>query len=160
MDSNFSNPNIAAFLKKNHIAVLATANKETAVPSAATIYYATDSQMNIFFITKEKTIKHINLFSNPQASIAVYEADTQTTAQISGPVSVVSDPNMLEKALKIMSKYSMQTAQTEETPLSKLEAGQNILYKLWPQTIRLGEYKYGPRNQIFDTATPAEEDLE
>lgn len=40
--SNFKNPNIANFLKRNHIAVLATANKETGQPYATTIYYATD----------------------------------------------------------------------------------------------------------------------
>lgn len=158
--SNFKNPNIAAFLKRNHIAVLATANKETAAPHAATIYYATDSQMNIFFVTKEGTTKSKNIVSNPQAAIAIYEATTQTGAQITGSVSRVEDSAMLEKALRIMARYSYQTAQTEETPISKLKAGSYILYKIWPQTIRLGEFKYGPRSQIFDTATPAEESLD
>ncbi len=158
--SNFKNPNIANFLKRNHIAVLATANKETAQPHATAIYYATDSQMNLFFVTKEKTTKNKNLIQNPKAAVAIYEAETQTTIQITGPVSRIEDQTMLEKSLLIMSKYSKQTAQTEETPLSKLDAGEYILYKLWPQTIRMGEYKYGPRNQIFDTATPAEESLE
>jgi general stress protein 26 len=159
MDSNFKNPNIESFLKRNHIAVLATADKTSAAPYASTIYFATDSQMNIFFVTKAKTLKSKNLASNPQASIAVYEANTQTTVQITGPVTVIEDRSMLEKALKIMADYSYQTAQTEETPISKLYAGDNILYKLWPQTIRMGEFKYGPSSQIFDTATPAEENL-
>lgn len=159
MDSNFKNPNIESFLKRNHIAVLATADKSTATPYASTIYFATDSQMNIFFVTKAKTLKSKNLISNPQASIAIYEANTQSTAQISGPVTVIDDKTMLDKALKLMAKYSEQTAQTEETPISKLYAGSYLLYKLWPQTIRLGEFKYGPRSQIFDTATPAEETL-
>jgi hypothetical protein len=31
---------------------------------------------------------------------------------------------------------------------------------LTPQAIRLGDYKYGAKNFIFDVATPAEESLE
>jgi general stress protein 26 len=158
-ESNFRNPNIAEFLKNNHIAVLATADK-AAEPHAATIFYATDSQMNIFFITKVKTKKSKNLEENPKASLAIHEASTQKTLQISGPVTVVNDPQIMAKALRLMSKYSKQTGGTEETPVSKLYAGDYILYKVWPQFIRLGEYKYGPHDQLFDTATPAEESLE
>ncbi|MBX4199281.1 pyridoxamine 5'-phosphate oxidase family protein [Candidatus Saccharibacteria bacterium] len=158
--SNFKNPNIASFLKRNHIAVIATANKETGAPHAAAVYYATDSQMNIFFVTKEDTTKSKNLTANPQVALAIYEAAVQATAQITGTVTRVEDPVMLQKALRIMSKHARETAKTDEAPYSKLNAGQYVLYKIWPQTIRLGEYKYGPHNQIFDIATPAEESLE
>lgn len=158
--SNFKNPNIANFLKRNHIAVLATADKQTAEPHAATIYYGTDSQMNILFLTKEKTKKNLNIVSNPQVAIAIYEADTQITAQISGPVERIDDQTLKDKAIRVMAKYSLATAHTDQTPLSKLSAGDYVLYKLWPQTIKLGEYKYGPRSQIFDIATPSEESLE
>jgi len=153
------NPNIASFLKRNHVAVLATASK-TAEPYAATIYFETDSKMNVFFVTKQKTLKAQNLAENPRASVAVYDASTQSTAQITGHVTVVDDPEMMAKALRIMSRHSQETAGTEETPISKLDAGDYVLYKLWPQTIRLGEFKYGPHSQIFDIATPAEESLE
>jgi uncharacterized protein YhbP (UPF0306 family) len=158
--SNFKNPHIAGFLKRNHIAVLATADKTSGTPHAAVVFYATDSQMNLFIIKKDGTAKSKNLGSNPQAAMAIYEADTQTTAQINALVSRVEDPRMMKKALGIMAKYSKQTANTEETPISKLEAGNYVLYKFWPQSIRLGEYKYGVRNEIFDIATPAEESLE
>lgn len=158
--SNFKNPNIASFLKRNRIAVIATANKDTSAPHAAAVYYATDSQMNIFFVTKENTVKSKNLEANPQIALAIYEAPIQATAQITGTASRVNDPAMLQKALRIMAKHSRESAKTDETPISKLNAGQYVLYKIWPQTIRLGEYKYGPHNQIFDTATPAEESLE
>jgi len=157
--TNSQNPNIADFLKRNHIAVLATANK-SGEPYATTIYFETDSKMNVFFVTKEKTQKNRNLVENPRAAIAVYEADSQATAQITGRVTRVEDSEMLAKALRIMSRHSKETSEVEETPISKLDAGDYILYKLWPQTIRLGEYKYGPHSQIFDMATSAEESLD
>jgi nitroimidazol reductase NimA-like FMN-containing flavoprotein (pyridoxamine 5'-phosphate oxidase superfamily) len=153
-------PEITSFLKRNHVGVLATSNKETGTPHAATIFYATDSQTNLYFLTKEDTAKSKNLTTNPRAAIVVYEAEMLRTAQISGSVSKVDDPAMMEKALRIMAKFSKQTAQTDQTPISKLDAGEYILYRLTPQSIRLGDYKYGSRNFIFEIATPAEESLD
>lgn len=159
-NSNFDNPDIANFLKHHHVAVLGTANKQTAMPHAAAVYYATDSKMNIFFVTKEGTVKSKNLDSNPQAAIAIYERENQRTLQTSGPVSRVDDPVMMEKALRIMAKYSKETADTEVTPISKIQAGDYVLYKLSPQSYRLADYKYGVRNYIFDTATAPGESLD
>jgi len=156
----YENPNITNFLKANHIAVLATADKTSAAPHAATIFYATDSKMNIFFVTKENTAKNRNLTGNPQAAIAIYDGAKQETAQIFGPVSKVDDPAMMGKALRIMTKYSVATSGSEEIPISKIDAGQYVLYKLSPQSIRLAEYKYGPKNDIFDVAVPPGESLE
>jgi len=157
--TKFQNPNIYAFMKKNHIAVLATATKD-GKPYAATVYYATDSKLNVFFVTKDRTQKSRILTENPRAAVVVYEADTQTTVQISGNVSVVDNPEMLAKALRMMSGYSKETAGTEETPIEKLNSGNYLLYKISPESIRMGEFKYGPRNQLFDVGLPAEDSLE
>jgi nitroimidazol reductase NimA-like FMN-containing flavoprotein (pyridoxamine 5'-phosphate oxidase superfamily) len=160
MSEASANPHITEFLKRNHIAVLATASKVTAHPHAATIFYAIDSHLNIYFLTKEKTTKSHNLSANPWAALVVYEADTQRTAQITGTVDKVEDKEMMERAKPLMAKFSKQTSGTDETPISKLEAGEYVLYKLTPQSIRLGEYRYGTRADLFDIATPAEESLE
>ena len=154
------NPHIADFLKRNHIGVLATADKKTASPHAAAVYYAIDSQLNIYFLTKDKTAKSRNLDMNPSAAMAIYEADAQRTAQISGIVNRVDSQEVMERAKPLMSLFSSQTAGTAETPISKLAAGEYVLYRLVPQFIRLGEYKYGVHNDLFDIATPAEESLE
>jgi len=154
------NPHIAEFLKRNHVGVLATADKQTAAPHAATVYYATDSHLNIYILTKVQTTKSYNLELNPRAAFAVYEADSQRTAQISGLANRVQDADMLKRALPLMAKFSKQTAGTTETPISKLAGGEYVLYQLVPQSIRLGEYKYGVNNEMFDIATPAEESLE
>jgi len=146
------NPDIVSFLKNNHIAVLATANKMTAVPHAAAIYYGTNSKLDVFFLSKESTTKSKNLADNPQATIVIYEATTQKTAQIYGPVEIVDDSNMMERVKSLMSKYSEETAGTSEIPLSKIDGGEYVLYKLTPQSVRLGEYKYGPKGDIFQTA--------
>jgi general stress protein 26 len=154
------NPHISEFLHKNHIGVLATADKTTVVPHAAAVYYATDSHLNIYFLTKDKTAKSQNLDNNNQAAMAIYEADTQRTAQIDGTVSRVTDKDMMERAKPLMSRFSKQGSGSEETPISKLDAGEYVLYELVPQSIRLAEYRYGVHNSLFDIATPAQESLE
>ena len=148
------------FLKRNHIAVIASANKEGARPHAAVVFYATDSKMNLYFLTKKDTTKSRNIETNPQASAVIFEPELLRTAQIYGSISRVEDQSMMDKAKRIMAKYASQTAGTGITPISKLNAGEEILYRLTPQSIRLGDYKYGADNYIFDIATPAAESLE
>ena len=157
---DLQNPHISGFLRRNHIAVLATASPQSAEPHAAVVYYATDSHMNIYFVTKENTTKSRNLTANPQAAIVVYESDSQRTAQISGQVERVNDKDMMERALKLMSKFSSQTAGTEQTPISRLDAGKYILYRISPQAVRLAEYRYGTKDEMFDVAVPDEESLD
>jgi uncharacterized protein YhbP (UPF0306 family) len=152
-------PDVVAFLKSNHVAVLATASPQSAEPHAAAIFYTTDSHMNIYFLTKEQTAKSKNLEANPQAAVVIYEPSTLKTAQITGRAGRVQNEEMMQKALGLMSKFSQQVAGTSTTPISKLDAGGYILYQLVPQSIRLGDYKYGQRSTIFDVAAPAEESL-
>lgn len=153
-------PDIVAFLNNNHIAVLATASPQSGSPHAATVFYTTDSSMNIYFLTKQDTTKSKNLQANPQAALVVYDAPTLRTAQITAQAEPIKNPAIAQKALGIMSKYSRQTAGTSQPPIAKLDAGDYILYKLVPQTIRLADYKYGAKSTIFNIATPAEESLD
>lgn len=154
------NPNINAFLHSNRVAVLATADKQTSTPHAAAVYYATDSHLNIYFLTKSNTLKNKNLEVNPRAAMVIYEQNSQRTAQIHGQIYKVTEPKMMEKAKVLMSRFAEQTAGTKLTPIEKLNAGEYILYRLEPQSIRLGDYKYGTPTTMFDLATPAEESLE
>ena len=153
-------PSITDFLKRNKVAVLATANKDDARPHAAAVFYDTDSHSNIFFLTKENTTKSKNLQDNPLAAMVIFEARGLKTAQIIGAVTRIDDEAMVQKAQRIMSRFSAEISGNSETPISKLDAGLYVLYMLTPQSIRLGDYKYGRRNYIFDTATPAEESLD
>jgi hypothetical protein len=92
--------------------------------------------------------------------LAIYDAPLQKTAQVMGTVTKVNNDEMMQKALRIMSRHSKEATGKEETPIPKLNAGNNVLYMLTPQFIRLADYKYGANNQIFEVATPVEESLE
>ena len=154
------NPAIADFLSRNHVAVLATAYEKTAVPHAAAIYYTVTSKLDLFFVTKKDTTKSRNLRSNPIAALVIYESSSQTTAQVNGTVQAIDDPEKLKDALAIMAKFSQETAGTPVTPISRLDAGDYVLYELTPQNIRLAGYKYNLKDKIFDVADSIEESIE
>ncbi|HSX18221.1 MAG TPA: pyridoxamine 5'-phosphate oxidase family protein [Candidatus Saccharimonadales bacterium] len=162
MQSSLSakNPEIAEFLARNHIAVLATVGKQSETPHAAVIYYTTTSKLNIFFVTKIGTQKSRNLESNPLAALVVYDPSAQKTIQFNGTAKRIDDPNRLQTALEIMAKYSEETANTKTLPISRLDAGDYVLYKVTPQNIRMGEYRYATDDHIFSTAVPELESLE
>lgn len=159
MLSNISR-DVTDFLKANHVAVLATANGQLATPHAAAVFYATDSHMNLYFLTKEQTAKSQNIQSNPQVALVIFDTPMLKTAQITGKAMVVQDDDMMQRALELMNKFAERLADSKATPLSKLDAGGYILYKVVPQSIRLWDYKYGTPSTLFDIATPAEESLE
>src|SRR6266496_4823848 len=81
---------VGDFLKKHKVGVLATVSPE-GDPYAAAIYYTVDSALNVSFLTKTGTKKADNLEHNNHAMLVVYEADSQTTVQVTGSVSKITD---------------------------------------------------------------------
>ena len=150
------NPKITNFLERNHTAVLATANKETGQPHAAVVYYTISSKLHLYFVTKRDTAKSRNLEANPQVAMVIYEADTQSSVQLYGQATAIEDPQKLQSALAMMAGHAKATAQTESLPISKLNAGDHVLYQVVPRNIRLAEYKYGAGDNIFEVVVPNE----
>ena len=151
-------PDIAEFLKNSHVMVLATASAN-GIPHAASVFYATDTQMNIYFLTKDQTTKSRNIIANPQVAAVVYDAEMLRTTQITGNAKKVEDPQMMQKAQEVMERFAKQIAGAPP-PVTKLDAGEYILYRITPQSIRLADYKYGSGDTMFEVAAPAEESLE
>ena len=130
---------IAELLNRHHIGILCTASKD-GTPHAATIYFFTDDDFNIYFITKEKTTKHSNLVQNPKAALAIFEAATQTTLQLTGTVTPIDDLDQLHEMYRRIVGITLQTTYKQTPPFSKLEAGSEKAYCLKPDRVRLAQY--------------------
>jgi general stress protein 26 len=87
---------IAELLQEKGVGVLATASA-TGQPHAATIYFTTDEDLNIYFITKHETQKYQNLKDNARAALAVFEEKSQSTVQVVGAVSEIKDADLANK---------------------------------------------------------------
>lgn len=131
--------NISEFIKKHPAGVLATANTSGS-PHAACVYFVTDHDLNIFFVTKEETTKHKNLQQNPLASLAIYDEQAQTTLQANGRAEVIEDMELFSELFNKILDISVEGSGVSRPPVSKLFAGNYFMYKLTPHTLRLAEY--------------------
>lgn len=155
------NPKIYHFLQTHQLGILATADKE-GVPHAATIYFLVEPDFSIRFITKQQTTKHRNLQANPQAALAVYEAVSQITVQLSGPVEEVSDVDELEHIVGEVVEIAASSSEGHRPPISKLDAGKYVAYRLRPSSVRMAEFvraEYPPVDEIFEVVTAPPDNL-
>jgi len=144
---------ILDFLKKHEIGVLATVDPN-GEPSAATIYFTVDDNLNISFLTKTGTKKHDNLKRHNHAMLVVSEAQTQTTVQIKGIATEVTDAAEADKVFRAILRVAMATSDAGMLPISKLQAGGYVVYQIKPKEIRMAVYirpDPGDYSTIFET---------
>lgn len=149
-----SREHIITFLHDHGIGVLATADK-TGAPYASTIYLTHDNDLNIYFLTKTNTQKARNLQHNPQAAIAVYEAEAQKTLQITGQVQELTDGKLEDEVFRRILHIVIDTSNEGIPPIARLKAGSYVIYKLVPVSMRLASFSPpapGRLHEIFEIA--------
>lgn len=134
-----SNQRIYDFLKMHPIGVLATVDPN-GNPHAAAIYYAINDEFTVTFMTKRDTKKHDNLLHNNHVMLVVFEAFTQTTAQIIGIAKDISDTSEAEAVYKNMVQAAERTSDSGVPPISKLYAGNYVAYQIEPVQIRMAMF--------------------
>lgn len=145
---------IRNLLEQKGVGVLATADS-AGEPHAATIYFTFDEDFNIYFVTKAKTQKCQNLQANARAALAVFDEVSQSTAQISGVVSEVQDMTTANKVFTDVLRITLASSDTSVPPVTKLEAGQYVVFKMTPGSARLAAYirpDASSYDQIFEFA--------
>lgn len=143
------------FLEEHPVATLATAD-ENAIPQASTIYFVLDDDFNFYFITKEETQKFKNLIANKHAALAIHEVASQRTVQVTGTAVLVKE---VDKFLDIFDKIvaiSAGETNSDRPPVSKLFAGDYVLFRLTPSSVRLAEYTNPDRGKLslFEVIKP------
>lgn len=141
------NPKIRDFLNRNHLGILATSTLN-GEPHAATIYFLTDEDFNFYFLSKEETTKSRNLEQNPHAALAVYEAEMQTTLQITGLATKIDDPTRVQEIFTGVLEIAKDTSMSSIPPISQVNAGGYVAYHLRPKVLRLAEYVKAQHNTV------------
>jgi general stress protein 26 len=145
-----------AFLKTHSVGVLATVDPE-GNPHAAAIYYAVDNHQNVSFLTKVGTKKADNLRHHNHAVLVVYDAKTQTTVQVTGTTAEIADQLELNRLFEHVISASQHTSGAKVMPLTKLNAGDYVGYKLTPVQVRTAVFTHsssGGYEDIFATTVP------
>jgi nitroimidazol reductase NimA-like FMN-containing flavoprotein (pyridoxamine 5'-phosphate oxidase superfamily) len=152
--SSETNRKIYNFLAAHRSGVLATNGPDYA-PQASVIYYDVEKDLTIRFLTKKFTKKSANLQLNPLAALVVYDEPTQTTVQISGEVSDISDMDEVSDVFRKVLRASLHTSSSNVPPISKLNAGEYIVYELVPNDVKMASFlppKTGGHEDLFQSA--------
>lgn len=92
---------VADFLKKEYLGTVSTVNVE-GKPNAATIYFLTDEDFNIFFLTKKNSHKCKNIETQNEVVLTITDPGKKETLSIHGKASI--EPNN-SKMIKKMTTF-------------------------------------------------------
>lgn len=140
---------IFSFLQLNPIGVLSSVTPD-GNPHGAAIYFSVDKRFNVFFITKNGTRKHDNLQHNDHVMLTVFEPITQTTAQITGTATALTEPAAIAAVAGEVLEVSLKTSSAGPPPIAKLQAGSYVAYTITPVQIRMATYGDPGRGNYSD----------
>jgi general stress protein 26 len=149
-----SGPNIKMydFLRANPVGVLATVDPQ-GDPYAAVIYYSVNKDFDVTFTTKRNTKKNDDIQHNDHVQLTVYEAASQTMAQLTGIAKEITDALEAQEAFRATVQASLRTSLAGLPPVSKLQAGYYIAYKIHPKQLRMAVFSRptSELDEIFQT---------
>jgi general stress protein 26 len=130
---------ITDFLDSHPVAVIATVD-ENGDPNASPIYFAVSSDLTIAFTTKRDTNKHNNITRHSQVMLAVYDAESQTSVQLSGQAIEETNPENAQTIYHGTLQAAKQTSEDNVPPIAKIAAGSYVAYTVSPDNIWMSEY--------------------
>jgi len=140
---NDSIATLSHYINEHPLAVLSTINSDGS-PHGTTLYAGSDPELNIFFMTKRQTLKSDNISANPHVALTFSGEDHQTTLQVSGTASEVTVPDEGATAFQVLGSLR-HGSEDFRLPISKIEAGPYIVYKVAVTHAVLVEYEQGNR---------------
>lgn len=137
---------IIEFLKGHYTGVLATVSRHHK-PNATAIYYYVDDSGEISFLTKRLTRKVEDLQMNNCVMLVVYDESEQTVVQIDGIASEITDEKEAHQAFRNTLRASLHTAESAVPPVTKLDAGDYVAFKIDPTEMHIAVYDHHSRGE-------------
>ena len=129
---------IVEFIKVHPLGVLGTVSV-TGEPFGAAVYFGTDDELNLYFITKSETQKNKNIVENTLVSMTFADEASEQTVEAGGEVSVIMNNEQRHEAIAALSQVK-HASNDWLPPLPKIDAGYYIVYKVTPSYARLISY--------------------
>ena len=129
------------FLQNHPAGVLATVDPN-GDPHAAVIYYSTDESLTVTFLTKDGTKKSDNLAHYNHAMLTVFDEKLQTTVQVTGIVTKITSDTEISQLFRSMLRASLHHGRSAVPPITRLQKGQFVGYRLKPVQVRLSAYAH------------------
>nr|ALS89070.1 Rv1155_F420: PPOX class probable F420-dependent [uncultured bacterium] len=128
------------FLSSHEVAVLSTTDRTGSI-QGVTIYYFLGTNNKIYIMTKTDTAKAHNMLANHQVALTIFEAEEAKTAQIQGYAEIEADPATKQAVFDQLLRPRKYGGETRMPPLSQLEAGGFIAFRITPITVKYTDYK-------------------
>jgi pyridoxine/pyridoxamine 5'-phosphate oxidase len=142
------------FLQTHPAGVLATVGPN-GEPHGAVIYFGVNPSLIITFLTKHATRKSSNLAVHNHAMLTVFDEKLQSSIQISGIVSAVTNETELSTVYRDTLRASLHHGKSAVPPVMKIPGG-FIAYRLTPVQVRISSYLHtylrndGDIQQVID----------
>lgn len=149
------------YLCANPLGVLSTTDSD-GKPHGSVVYFCVNRDFRLFFLTRTETRKYDNLKHNDHLAITVFEPHSQSTAQVIGNADELAGDDALSEVMAAISDASIKMSGTGELPISKLEAGEYVAFRVTPSQIRLAVYArpdIGRYEDIFESLESFDLDL-
>lgn len=138
MTYNNTLEHIRGFVGSHYQLVIGTYDNE---PWCATLYYAADDDLNIYFLTSPSTIHASHIANNPRVSVSIADSPQEPNSkkkglQMFGLCELLTDDSDIETAIKFWTKKL-----NVENPNYSLEGIKNDMisgrmYKIKPKKIK------------------------
>lgn len=140
--------NFFEFVNSKQTAVIATISN-TGKPSAATIYFLMDEDMNLYFMTKKFARKFENLQFDHEVALVIGIDNEPATVQIEGVASQIIEEKEVEQRLKQLQHKFFKNEYV--APLFQLSSDNHdiVIYKVTPKWIRWLDLRGDKRDGEF-----------
>jgi len=141
------------FLKEKPVGVLSTVTPN-GDPHGVVIYFDIGKDFVVSFLTRAQTRKHDNIKHNNHVMLTVFEPQTQAVVQLTGEAIQVADNYEVNGIAGAILSASLRTSDAGLPPVSKLEAGPFVAYRIIPKQARMAVYARpdsGEYTNIFES---------
>jgi len=130
---------VKQFLSEQPVGVLSTVTSKGR-PHSAVIYFNVNDDLSVSFLTKNDTLKNHNIKRNNHVMLVSYEPESQTTLQIEGKAINITDTPEAEEVFRKTLQSVEKTSESGIPPISKLDAGRYVAYRIDPDQIRMAVF--------------------
>lgn len=137
--SDWNKKEVTAFLKAHHAAVVSTPSVDGGIDSAY-VFYVNDEDLNLYFMTKEKTRKYSNITSSGKASFVVTDEEAMVTVQAKGDAEEITDMKEANVIFDRLLQLYKKSLKGKPAPISKLGVSDLSIFRIRPSWLRCADF--------------------
>ncbi len=127
------------FLLTHDTCVLSTVDSD-GVPNGAVVNYIFAEENYFYIVTKDKTKKALNIATNNNVAVTVYDIERRATVQSEGTAELIADPNYIKSITSKLIKPKQYGDRIAWPPISLLIAGDYVVIKITPLAMKFIDY--------------------